>query len=145
MANSKKTSINKAQDMAKSPKSPAKKMSSKKAAKTPMKISKSKKQDVPSTKEKDGMKSIARKTSPSNPDRKPADVVKNSTKKSSLKTRAAVKQASIDSMMADFKTDGRAKTALGMPVKDFSESAAALLMHYKVDNEKVLNTAACAM
>merc|ERR1719341_340162 len=37
-------------------------------------------------------------------------------------------------------------TALGMPVKDFSESATSLLMFiYKVENEKVLTTTALAM
>merc|ERR1719239_1663447 len=55
-----------------------------------------------------------------------------------MKTRASSNRASLDSLMAGFQTEGRAKTALGMPLKDFSESAVALLMsNYKVENEKV--------
>ena len=34
---------------------------------------------------------------------------------------------------------------MGMPVKDFSESAIAVLLQNKVENEKVLKTAARAM
>ena len=63
-----------------------------------------------------------------------------------MKTRATSNRASLDSLMAGFQTEGRAKTALGMPLKDFSESAVALLMsNYKVENEKVLSTTALAM
>ena len=49
-------------------------------------------------------------------------------------------------LMAGFQTEGQTKTALGMPLKDLSESAVGLLMSsYKVDNEKVLSTTALAM
>merc|ERR1711874_205751 len=55
-----------------------------------------------------------------------------------MKTRATSKGASLDSLMAGFQSEGRAKTALGMPLKEFSESAVDLLMsNYKVENEKV--------
>ena len=65
---------------------------------------------------------------------------------SGIKTRANSNRASLDSLMAGFQTEGRAKTALGMPLKDFSESAVSLLLsNYKVENEKVLSTTALAM
>merc|ERR1719391_1603374 len=102
-------------------------------------------------------KSLAKKTkkSPSNvkgekaPAKKQAGILKKSTtnsKEGTMKTRASSNRASLDSLMADFQSEGRAKTALGMPLKDFSESAVALLMsNYKVENEKVLSTTALAM
>ena len=66
--------------------------------------------------------------------------------KKSMKTRTASNRASLDSLMAGFQTEGRAKTPLGMPLKDFSESAVSLLLsNYKVENEKVLSTTALAM
>merc|ERR1719391_1225034 len=101
-------------------------------------------------------KSLAKKTkkSPSNlkgekaPAKKQAGILKKSTtssKKGTMKTRASSNRASLDSLMAGFQSEGRAKTALGMPLKDFSESAVALLMsNYKVENEKVLSTTALA-
>ena len=65
-----------------------------------------------------------------------------------LKTRAASNRASLDSLMAGFEDEAgvRAKTAMGMPLKDFSKSAVALLLsNYKVENEKVLSATALAM
>merc|ERR1719370_1307981 len=68
------------------------------------------------------------------------------TSEEGMKTRATSNRASLDSLMAGFQIEGRAKTALGMPLKDFSVSAVALLMsNYKVENEKVLSTTALAM
>ena len=65
---------------------------------------------------------------------------------SGIKTRTNSNRASLDSLMAGFQTEGQTKTALGMPLKDLSESAVGLLIsHYKVDNEKVLSTTALAM
>ena len=79
--------------------------------------------------------------------KKQADILKNSaTSSKGIKTRAKSNRASLDSLMAGFQTEGRAKTALGMPLKDFSESAVSLLLsNYKVENEKVLSTTALAM
>merc|ERR1711913_102783 len=82
------------------------------------------------------------------PAKKQAGILKKLTtsSKEGMKTRASFNRASLDSMMAGFQSEGRAKTALGMPLKDFSESAVALLMsNYKVENEKVLGTTALAM
>merc|ERR1711874_847489 len=82
------------------------------------------------------------------PAKKQAGILKKSTSSSEegMKTRAASNRASLDSLMANFQSEGRAKTALGMPLKDFSESAVALLLkNYKVENEKILNTTALAM
>ena len=65
-----------------------------------------------------------------------------------LKTRAASNRASLDSLMAGFEDEAgvRAKTAMGMPLKDFSKSAVGLLLsNYKVENEKVLSATALAM
>merc|ERR1711971_1071253 len=71
---------------------------------------------------------------------------KKSSSEEGMKTRATSNRASLDSLMANFQMEGRTKTALGMPLKDFSESATALLMsNYKVENEKVLTTTALAM
>ena len=48
----------------------------------------------------------------------------------------------LDSLMAGFHSEA----ALGMPLKDFSQSAVALLMfNYKVEDEKILRTTALAM
>ena len=70
----------------------------------------------------------------------------NSSSEGLMKTRAASNRASLDSLMAGFQTEGKAKTALGMPLKVFSESAVSLLLsNYKVENEKVLRTTALAM
>ena len=80
--------------------------------------------------------------------KKQAATLKKSTSSSEglLKTRAASNRTSLDFLMAGFQTEGRAKTALGMPLKDFSESAVSLLLsNYKVENEKVLSTTALAM
>merc|ERR1712037_936242 len=130
--------------------------SSMKAAKMPMKMQKSKKQVALSKKSnplKTGKvfkKSLAKNTknSPLKSSKKQAATLKKSTSSSEdlLKTRAASNRASLDSLMAGFQTEGRAKTALGMPLKDFSESAVSLLLsNYKVENEKVLSTTALAM
>ena len=71
----------------------------------------------------------------------------SSSAKGLEKTRAASNRATLDSLMAGFQSgQGKAKTAMGMPLKDFSESAVALLLsNYKVENEKVLSTTALAM
>jgi len=67
----------------------------------------------------------------------------------SKKTRANSNQASVDTLMTGFQCEEgrRAKAALGgMPLKDFSESAVALLINnYKVEDEKILRTTALAM
>ena len=130
-----------------------------KAAKMPVKMQKSKKQVALSKKsnplKKKGTgkvfkKSLAKNTKngPLKSAKKQAATLKKSTSSSEdlLKTRAASNRASLDSLMAGFQTEGRAKTALGMPLKDFSESAVSLLLsNYKVENEKVLSTTALAM
>ena len=71
----------------------------------------------------------------------------SSSAKGLEKTRAASNRATLDSLMAGFQSgQGKAKTAMGMPLKDFSESAVSLLLsNYKVENEKVLSTTALAM
>ena len=84
------------------------------------------------------------------PAKKQVENLKNSSNTSEgAKTRAASNRASLDSLMAniDFnKSEGGAKRqVMGMPVKDFSESAVAVLLQNKVENEKVLKTAARAM
>ena len=116
-------------------KSPAKKLSPMKPA------GMSKKQvDVP-TNEK-GMDK--------NPVKKKVETLKNSSNSSKgAKTRAASNRTSLDSLMAEIdfnKSEGEAKRqVMGMPVKDFAESAVAVLLQNKVENEKVLKTAARAM
>merc|ERR1711971_452875 len=76
----------------------------------------------------------------------PAKKKSTTTSEEGMKTRVSSSRDSLDSLMAGFQIEGRAKTALGMPLKDFSESATALLMsNYKVENEKVLSTTALAM
>jgi len=173
MENSNKPSSSSVQDVAQSPekKNPAnkstKKMSPMKAAKMPKKMDKSKKQAAQSkksttlslTKEKIGKmskESLAKDTKKSpfkvkaakNPAKNQSAAMKKSTSSSEglLHTRAASNRASLDSLMAGFQIEGKAKTAMGMPLKDFSESAVALLMsNYKVENEKVLSTTALAM
>ena len=152
MENSNKPSSSSVQDVAQSPEKKnsanksTKKKSPMKAAKMPVKMDKSKKQAALSkksttlslTKEKIGKmskESLAKDTKKS-----------PSSSEELLKTRAASNRASLDSLMAGFQTEGRAKTALGMPLKDFSESAVSLLLsNYKVENEKVLSTTAFAM
>ena len=130
------------------------KMSSMKAAKMPVKMQKSKKQVALSKKsnplKKKGTGKVFKKSLAKNTKKGPfkaksakkqAATLKKSTSSSEglLKTRAASNRASLDSLMAGFQTEGRAKTALGMPLKDFSESAVSLLFsNYKVENEKVL-------
>jgi len=150
MENSNKASSSKMQDVAQSAekkglaKKSAKKIPPMKVAKVPVKMQKSKKQaslpkkstTLRSLKEKKGKGEMFK--------------VKAAKKKSSseegMKTRATSNRASLDSLMANFQMEGRTKTALGMPLKDFSESATALLMsNYKVENEKVLTTTALAM
>ena len=84
------------------------------------------------------------------PAKKQVENLKNSSNASEgVKTRAASNRTSLDSLMAEIdfnKSGGGAKTqVMGMPVKDFSESAVAVLLQNKVENEKVLKTAARAM
>ena len=84
------------------------------------------------------------------PTKKKVATLKNSPNSSDgAKTRAASIRASLDSMIAEIdfnKSEGGAKRqVMGMPVKDFSESAVAVLLQNKVENEKVLKTAARAM
>jgi len=142
MENSNKPSSSSVQDVAQSSKKKslanksAKKISPKKAAKNPVKTAKISPKKMPLVK--------AAKA----PAKKQAGILRKSTTTSeeSMKTRATSNRASLDSLMAGFQSEGRAKTALGMPLKDFSESAVALLMsNYKVENEKVLSTTALAM
>merc|ERR1719341_1866707 len=91
-------------------------------------------------------KSVATNTKKNPLKVKAAKKKSTTTSEEGMKTRASSNRASLDSLMAGFQTEGRAKTALGMPLKDFSESAVALLMsNYKVENEKVLSTTALAM
>ena len=154
MENSNKPSSSKMQDVVQSAekkglaKKSAKKMSPMNAAKIPVKMQKSKKQvalskkstTLGSLKKKKGKGEVTKNT------RKSPFKVKKSTSEEGMKTRATSNRASLDSLMAGFQIEGRAKTALGMPLKDFSESATALLMsNYKVENEKVLTTTALAM
>ena len=148
MENSKKPSSSSVQDVAQSPKKKslsnknAKKMSPMKAAKIPVEMQKPKKSLAKITK-KMPLEKAAKA-----PTKKQAGTLKksNTTSEENMKTRAASNRASLDSLMAGFQSEGRAKTALGMPLKDFSESAVALLMsNYKVENEKVLSTTALAM
>jgi len=144
MENSNKPSSSNMKDVAQSPE---KKNLAKKSTKkmSPM----SKKSTTLGSLKKKGMgegikKSLATNTkkSPLNPAKKKS----TTTSEEGMKTRASSNRASLDSLMAGFQTEGRAKTALGMPLKDFSESAVALLMsNYKVENEKVLSTTALAM
>ena len=173
MENSNKSSSSSVQDVAQSPEKKnsanksTKKKSPMKAAKNPVKMQKSKKQVAMSERsttleslKKKGTgkvfkKNLAKNTKNSplnvkaakNPAKKQDGILKKSTSTSeSMKTRTASNRASLDSLMADFQIEGRAKTALGMPLKDFSESAVSLLMsNYKVENEKVLSTTALAM
>ena len=144
MENSNKPSSSKMQDIAQSPEKEnpdnqsAKKMSPMKAAK---KMQKSKKQ-AGLSKKSTTLGSLKKKDM--------GEVIKslpkNTTSEEGMKTRVSSNRASLDSLMAGFQIEGRAKTALGMPLKDFSESATALLMsNYKVENEKVLSTTALAM
>ena len=166
MENSNKPSSSSVQDVAKSPEKKslanknAKKISPMKAAK----IQKSKKQAAQSKKsttlgslKKKGTRKVSKKSLAKSIKKSPfkvkaakkqAATLKKSTSSSEglLKTRTASNRASLDSLMAGFQIQGRAKTALGMPLKDFSESAVSLLLsNYKVENEKVLSTTALAM
>ena len=109
-------------------------------------------QDAQSPKKKNLAKKISPKKSlAKNPKKTPLLKLKAAKKsitssEEKMKTRATSNRASLDSLMAGFQSEERAKTALGMPLKDFSESAVALLMsNYKVENEKVLSTTALAM
>ena len=159
MENSNKPSSSSVQDVEKKSlaNKSTKKMSSSsmKAAKMPVKMQKSKKQVALSKKKDTGKvskKSLAKNTKKgpfkAKSAKKQAATLKKSTSSSEglLKTRAASNRASLDSLMAGFQIEGRAKTALGMPLKDFSESAVSLLLsNYKVENEKVLSTTALAM
>ena len=159
MENSNKPSSSSVQDVEKKSlaNKSTKKMSSSsmKAAKMPVKMQKSKKQVALSKKKGTGKvskKSLAKNTKKgpfkAKSAKKQAATLKKSTSSSEglLKTRAASNRASLDSLMAGFQIEGRAKTALGMPLKDFSESAVSLLLsNYKVENEKVLSTTALAM
>ena len=160
MENSKKPSSSKMQDDAQSPekKSLAANKSTTKLA--PMKAALSKKSTTSSLKKKGTGKmfkgSLAKdtkknplkvKATAKNPAKKQAAILKKSSSSEGLlKTRATSNRASLDSLMAGFQTEGKAKTAMGMPLKDLSESAVGLLMsNYKVENEKVLSTTALAM
>jgi len=161
MENSNKPSSSNMKDAAQSPKKKnpanksAKKMSSMKAAKIPVMSPLSKKSTTLASLKKKGMGEVIKKSLATNTKKSPLKMkaAKNPAKKKStttseegMKTRATSNRASLDSLMAGFQTEGRAKTALGMPLKDFSESAVALLMsNYKVENEKVLSTTALAM
>ena len=123
-----------------------------KAAKMPVKMQKSKKQVALSKKsnpmKKKGTGKVFKKSLAKNTKKGPfkaksakkqAATLKKSTSSSEGLLKAASNRASLDSLMAGFQTEGRAKTALGMPLKDFSESAVSLLFsNYKVENEKVL-------
>ena len=116
-------------------KSPAKKMS-------PMKPARMSKKQVDVSANKKGMDK--------SPAKKQVETLKNSsTASEGVKTRAASNRTSLDSLMAEIdfnKSEGGAKSqVMGMPVKDFSESAVAVLLQNKVENEKVLKTAARAM
>merc|ERR1719370_1019133 len=93
------------------------------------------------------MGEVMKKSLATNTKKSPLKVKKlTTTSEEGMKTRASSNRASLDSLMAGFQIEGRAKTALGMPLKNFSESAVALLMsNYKVENEKVLSTTALAM
>ena len=107
-------------------------------------------QDAQSPKKKNLAKKISPKKSlAKNPKKTPLlKAAKKSITSSEekMKTRATSNHASLDSLMAGFQSEEKAKTALGMSLKDFSESAVALLMsNYKVENEKVLSTTALAM
>ena len=136
MENSNKPSSSSVQDVAQSSKKKslanksAKKISPKKAAKNPVKTAKISPKKMPLVK--------ATKA----PTKKQAGILRKSTTTSeeSMKTRAASNRASLDSLMAGFQSEGRTKTALGMPLKDFSESAVALLMfNYKVQMSYTLS------
>ena len=144
-----------------------KKMSPMKAANTPGKMQKSEKQVALSKKstttleslKKKGAGKVFKKSLAQDAKQSPLRVkaaknqgatLKKSTSSSAKgleKTRAASNRATLDSLMAGFQSgQGKAKTAMGMPLKDFSESAVALLLsNYKVENEKVLSTTALAM
>ena len=157
MENSNKPSSSSVQDVAKSPKKMSpKKMSPMKAAKmekSTKQVALAKKSTTLGKGKGKGevfKKSLAKKTkkSPSNvkgekaPAKKQAGILKKSTtsSKEGMKTRASSNRASLDSLMAGFQSEGRAKTALGMPLKDFSESAVALLMsNYKVQMSYTLS------
>ena len=168
MEDSNKPSSSSVQDAALANNSTKKKTSPMKAAKNPVKMQKSKKQVAMSEKsttleslKKKGTgkvfkKNLAKNTKNSplnvkaakNPAKKQDGILKKSTSTSeSMKTRTASNRASLDSLMAGFQSgQGKAKNAMGMPLKDFSESAVALLLsNYKVENEKVLSTTALAM
>ena len=164
MENSNKPSSSSVQEVAQSPEKKSlgnkstKKMS---PTKTPGKMQKSKKQ-VALPKEnlkKKGAGKVFKKSLAQNAKQSPLQVkaaknqaatLKKSTSSSAKgleKTRAASNRATLDSLMAGFQSgQGKAKTAMGMPLKDFSESAVSLLLsNYKVENEKVLSTTALAM
>merc|ERR1711874_736517 len=124
-----------------------------KAVKIPVKMQKSKK--LGSLKKK-GKGEVSKKSLAKNTTKMPllkaakkqAATLKKTTTSSEdgRKTRAASNRAFLDSLMANFQSEGRAKTALGKPLKDFSESAVSLLISdYKVENEMVLSTTASAM
>ena len=139
MDNSNKPSPSNVQDAGKK-EGLAKKM---KAAKAPVKMQKSpKKVGLPKNlvNFKKSSKEVTKKSLAKTPTKK------STTSPKGMKTRANSNRGSLDSLMAGFQTEGQTKTALGMPLKDLSESAVGLLIsHYKVDNEKVLSTTALAM
>ena len=113
--------------------------------------------DKPSAKKMSPMKPARKSKKQANqkgmdksPAKKQVETLKNSSNSSEgVKTRAASNRTSLDSLMAEIdfnKSEGGAKRqVMGMPVMDFSESAVAVLLQNKVENEKVLKTAARAM
>ena len=139
MDNSNKPSPSNVQDAGKK-EGLAKKM---KAAKAPVKMQKSpKKVGLPKNlvNFKKSSKEVTKKSLAKTPTKK------STTSPKGMKTRANSNRGSLDSLMAGFQTEGQTKTALGMPLKELSESAVGLLISkYKVDNEKVLSTTALAM
>ena len=157
MENSNQPSSSKVQDDAQSSekKSLAKKSTTKMSPMKAAKMQKSQKStSLGSLKKKGaGKVSLAENTKKSpkvKAAKKQTATLKKSTSSSEdlLKTRAASNRASLDSLMAGFETEAgvRAKTAMGMPLKDFSKSAVSLLLtNYKVENEKVLSATALAM
>ena len=109
-------------------------------------------QDVAQSPEKKSLgNKSTKKMSPMKPNaaKMPAKAAKkqDTTLKKSTSSNRVRTSTPNDSLMADFQSgQGKAKTAMGMPLKDFSESAVALLLsNYKVENEKVLSTTALAM
>ena len=157
MENSNQPSSSKVQDDAQSSekKSLAKKSTKKMSPMKAAKMQKSQKSTALGSLKKKGAGNVSlventKKSPKVKATKKQTATLKKSTSSSEglLKTRAASNRASLDSLMAGFEDEAgvRAKTAMGMPLKDFSKSAVALLLsNYKVENEKVLSATALAM